>query len=104
MLDNLPYDTLLGNAFFETNKHLRDVINSQNGILMSGVVLHATVSCARQSSDSDNKQSVLPAVTRQLAATMWKDIDDKAIIRTERKIDDKSDCDVTVNCSKSGNI
>jgi len=33
-LDNLPYDLLIGNAFFETNSHLCDVINSQNDSLV----------------------------------------------------------------------
>jgi hypothetical protein len=104
-VDNLPYDMLLGNAFFENNKHLRDVINSQNDTLMSGVVFHAVDSCASQLSDSNCMQSVLPVVTRQQAATVVKDVDDKVVTRTERRIQDcKSDCDVIVNCSNISNL
>ena len=33
-VENLPYDMQLGNAFFETNKHLRDVINYQNDVVV----------------------------------------------------------------------
>jgi len=34
-LDNFLYDLQLGNAFFETNSRLCDVINSQNNSLVS---------------------------------------------------------------------
>jgi len=51
-LDNLPCDLLLDNAFFETNSHLCDAINSQNDSLVNGTISHVIDLNSSQSSSS----------------------------------------------------
>jgi len=104
-LDNLPYDLLLGNEFFETNSHLCDVINSQNDSLVNDTMSHVIDLNSSQLPDNKCIQSVLPVVTRQQAAMTVKGSDNGVVIRTDRNSAEcVSDRDVVVNCLDSCNI
>jgi len=104
-LDNLPYDLLLGNAFFETNSHLCDVINSQNDSLVNDNMSHVIDLSSSQLPDNKCIQSVLPVVTRQQAAMTMKGSDNGVVIRIDRNsVECVSDCDVVLNCLDSCNI
>jgi hypothetical protein len=80
-LDDLPYDLLLGNSFFELNTHLRDVIVVQSDVIDAPAQPKAAdVDRAK----SLNERNILSVVTRRQAAAIDANASNPVECRVER--------------------